>query len=67
MPNRTRADMMFDYLAVFRAAEISPAEILKDMTAMPAELLRINKERGSLTAGYAADIIAMPANPRENT
>jgi imidazolonepropionase-like amidohydrolase len=66
MPNRTRADMMFDYLAVFRAAGITPADILKDMTVAPAELLRIDKERGSLASGYAADIIAMPANPLEN-
>jgi imidazolonepropionase-like amidohydrolase len=66
MPNRTRADMMFDYLAVFRAAGITPADILKDMTTSPAELLRIDKERGSLASGYAADIIAMPANPLDS-
>jgi imidazolonepropionase-like amidohydrolase len=66
MPNRTRADMMFDYLAVFRAAGIAPAEILKDMTASPAELMRVGKERGSLAVGYAADIISMPANPLDD-
>lgn len=63
MPNRTRADMMFDYLAVWRAAEVTPANILKAMTTNGAELLRINKERGAIATGWFADIIAMPADP----
>ena len=66
MPNRTRADMMLDYLAVWREAGVSPAEILKCMTANGAELLRINKQRGAITAGFLADIIAMPANPLDD-
>ena len=63
MPNRTRADMMFDYLAVWRAAEVTPANILKAMTANGAELLRISKERGAIAVGQFADIIAMPSDP----
>ena len=63
MPNRTRADMMFDYLAVWRAAEVTPANILKAMTTNGAELLRVSKERGAIAAGQYADIIAMPADP----
>jgi imidazolonepropionase-like amidohydrolase len=63
MPGRTRADMMFDYLAVWRAANITPENILKAMTTSGAELLRISKERGAIANGYFADIIAMPANP----
>jgi imidazolonepropionase-like amidohydrolase len=63
MPGRTRADMMLDYLAVWRAAEVPPAAILKAMTVSAAELLRIDKQRGAIAAGLAADIIAMPANP----
>ena len=66
MPGRTRADMMLDYLAVWRAAGVPPADILKAMTTSGAELLRINKERGSIAAGQFADIIAMPANPLED-
>ncbi len=31
-----------------------------------SELLHINKERGSLAPGLAADIVAMPANPMED-
>jgi imidazolonepropionase-like amidohydrolase len=66
MPGRTRADMMFDYLAVWRAANITPENILKAMTTSGAELLRISKERGAIANGYFADIIAMPANPLQD-
>jgi imidazolonepropionase-like amidohydrolase len=63
MPGHTRADMVFDYLAVWRAAGVRPADILKAMTTNCAELLRISKERGSVAPGLYADIIAMPGDP----
>jgi len=63
MPGRTRADMVFDYLAVWKAAGVSNADILKAMTTNCAELLRVNKERGAIAAGQFADIIAMPGDP----
>ncbi|HEY2457308.1 MAG TPA: amidohydrolase family protein [Candidatus Acidoferrum sp.] len=66
MPGRTRADMMMDYLAVWRAAGVPPADILKAMTTNGAELLRINKERGAIAAGQFGDIIAMPADPLQD-
>ncbi|PYP82144.1 MAG: hypothetical protein DMG65_27055 [Candidatus Angelobacter sp. Gp1-AA117] len=66
VPNKTRADLMFDYLSVWREAGVPAADILKCMTSNPAELLRINQERGTLTPGLAADIVAMPANPLDD-
>jgi imidazolonepropionase-like amidohydrolase len=66
MPGRTRADMMFDYLAVWRAANITPGNILKAMTTSGAELLRISKEHGAIANGYFADIVAMPGNPLQD-
>jgi imidazolonepropionase-like amidohydrolase len=66
MPGRTRADLMFDYLAVWRAAGIPPADILRAMTVDAAELLRINKARGSIAVGLSADLVAMPANPLDD-
>ena len=63
MPGRTRADLMFDYLAVWRTAGVPPIEILRAMTSNAAELLRVNKERGSISAGLSADLVAMPADP----
>ena len=66
MPGRTRADLMLDYLAVWRAAGVPPADILKVMTTNGAELLRIGKQRGAIAAGQFADIIAMPADPLQD-
>lgn len=66
MPGRTRADLMFDYLAVWRTAGVPPSDILRAMTSDAAELLRINKVRGSVAEGLSADLIAMPANPLDD-
>lgn len=66
VPNKTRPDLMFDYLAVWREAGIPAPEILKSMTSNAAELMHIGQQRGSLAPGLAADIIAMPSNPMED-
>lgn len=66
MPGKTRADMMLDYLAVWEAAGVPPAGILKAMTTNAAELMRVEKERGAIRPGLQADIIATPENPLEN-
>jgi cytosine/adenosine deaminase-related metal-dependent hydrolase len=63
VPGRTRADLMLDYLAVWRAADVPPADILRAMTVDAAELLRINKAGGSIAVGLSADLVATPANP----
>jgi imidazolonepropionase-like amidohydrolase len=63
MPGRTRADLMLDYLAVWREADVPPIDILRAMTSDAAALLRINKERGAIAEGLQADIIAIPADP----
>ncbi|HEV2963412.1 MAG TPA: amidohydrolase family protein [Candidatus Angelobacter sp.] len=66
LPNKTRADLMLDYLPVWRAAGVPNPEILKCMTTNAAELLRVNEQRGALAPGLAADIIAMPSNPLDD-
>jgi len=58
--------MVFDYLAVWRAAGVTPADTLKAMTTNAAELLRISKERGAISAGQFADIIALPSDPLQD-
>jgi imidazolonepropionase-like amidohydrolase len=63
MPGRTRADLMLDYLAVWREADVPSMDILRAMTSEAATLLRISKERGAIAEGLRADIIALPANP----
>ena len=64
--DENRAQMTWDYLAVWRAAGVPNAEILKSMTTNDAELLRIQKERGAIAAGLYADIIAMPSSPLDD-
>ena len=65
--SRSRADLMFDYLAVWREAGVPPAELLRAMTTEAAKLLRVDSERGRLAAGLAADLVAMPADPLADT
>jgi imidazolonepropionase-like amidohydrolase len=64
---RSRADLMFDYLAVWREAGVPAAELLKAMTSEAAKLLRVEGERGRLAVGLAADLVAMPADPLADT
>jgi imidazolonepropionase-like amidohydrolase len=66
MPGRTRADLMFDYLSVWRAAGVPPLEILRAMTSNAAELLHVQKERGRLAVDMAADLVAMPVDPLQD-
>jgi imidazolonepropionase-like amidohydrolase len=66
IPNKTRADLMLDYLPVWRQAGIPAPEILKCMTSNAAELMHISQQRGALAPGMAADVIAMPSNPMED-
>jgi len=60
LPGKNRAEMAFDYLAVWEEAGIPPQKILKCMTTNAAELLKIQNERGAIAAGQWADIIATP-------
>ena len=66
IPGKTRADMMLDYLAVWQAAGIPHAAILKAMTTDTAALFKMTGTRGAIRKGLAADIIATPANPLDD-
>ena len=67
LPDESRADMTWDYLAIWRQAGVPAMELLKCMTTNDAELLRIDKNRGAISTGLFADIIAMPDSPLDNT
>ena len=62
-----RAYESLDVLNSWREAGVSNADQLKGMTVTAAELMGLAGERGILAAGLAADIIAMPADPLEDT
>lgn len=66
LAGKIRPGMMLDYLGSWQAAGISGADTLKAMTTNAAKLLRIEKTRGSVSAGFAADIIATSLNPLDD-
>jgi imidazolonepropionase-like amidohydrolase len=66
LPGKNRADMMLDYLDSWDAADVPPAVTLKALTTNAAQLLKVEKMRGVIAVGLAADIIATSANPLEN-
>lgn len=60
---KNRGELAMDYLDVWLAAGLPPAEILKCWTTNPAELMHIENRRGNIKPGLAADIIATQENP----
>jgi predicted amidohydrolase YtcJ len=64
---RTRADLMFDYLQVWRKAGVPAADTLRAFTIEPARLIHADGERGRIAVGLAADPVAMPADPLADT
>jgi len=66
LPGETRGTLAVDYIQSWTDAGVPPADTLRAMTVNAARLLGVDKERGFLKPGYAADIIATPENPAEN-
>jgi imidazolonepropionase-like amidohydrolase len=60
---RTRGEVAMEYIDSFREAGVSASDILRAMTSRAAALLGVEKERGSLRIGMAADLVATPMNP----
>ena len=66
LKGRTRGEMAMGYVDSFREAGIAPADILRAMTTRAAALLGVEKERGAIRAGMAADLVATPLNPLQD-
>lgn len=66
LEGKERGEMAMEYLDVWIQAEIPPAHILRCMTTNAAALLQLENERGAISPGFYADLVAMPANPLEN-
>ncbi|MBC7934160.1 MAG: amidohydrolase family protein, partial [Rhizobacter sp.] len=66
LPGMNRIQSSLKVLESWKAANIPAPYILQTMTIYAAELLGIEKQRGILEPGYAADIIAVKNNPAEN-
>lgn len=63
LPGKNRGEMMLDYLVIWSAAGIPPADSLRAMTVDAAQFLQVEKMRGTIVKGLAADIIASSENP----
>ena len=66
LPGETRGTLAIEYIDSWVEAGVPAPDILRAMTANAARLLGVDKERGFLKPGMAADIIATPENPLEN-
>lgn len=62
----TRGSFAASYASGYAEAGLSPADILRLMITNPAKLLGVEKERGAIRAGLAADIIATPDDPLQD-
>jgi imidazolonepropionase-like amidohydrolase len=63
---QTRGTLAIQGIEPWIEAGVSPQATLQSMTGNAARLLGVEKERGFLRPGLAADIIAVPENPLEN-
>src|SRR6266436_1729982 len=66
LPGETRGTLAVDYIQSWIEAGVPAADTLRAMTVNAARLLGVDKERGFLKPGMAADIIATPENPVED-
>jgi imidazolonepropionase-like amidohydrolase len=66
IPGQTRGTTAITGIDPWIEAGVSPQATLQAMTGNAARLLGVDKERGFLRVGMAADIIATPENPLEN-
>ena len=62
----TRGTLAIEYLDGFVEAGFPAKTILQIFTANAARLLGVEKQRGTIAVGMAADIIATPENPLDN-
>jgi len=64
--NSTRGETTMRWIDSYVAAGIPPKDLLRAMTVTAARALGVERERGTLRAGMAADIIATAANPLDD-
>lgn len=66
LPGETRGTIAVSYIDSWVEAGVPALDTLRAMTINAARLLGVDKERGALRPGLAADIIATPENPLDN-
>jgi len=66
VPGETRGTLAAEYVDSWVEAGVPAKDTLQAMTINAARLLGIDRERGEIKPGLAADIVAMPENPLDN-
>lgn len=66
VPGRTRGEVAIEFIETWKAAGIPAPDILRAMTTNGYKVSDIEKTRGPIRAGLAADLIAVPGNPLES-
>ena|SRR3989442_511995 len=66
LPGSTGAQLGVSHLATWEEANIPPNVTLRALTTNTAELLGVDKDRGAIRPGLAADLIATPGNPLDD-
>lgn len=62
----TRSQLSLSLLDSWREAQIPPKVVLQALTINAAQLLGVDKERGTIHPGFAADLIATKGNPLDD-
>lgn len=62
----TRGTLAISYIDSFVEAGVPAKDTLRIMTTNAAQLLGVDKQRGAIKVGLAADIIATPQNPLDD-
>jgi imidazolonepropionase-like amidohydrolase len=65
-PDETRGTWTISLIDVFVEAGIPPKDIMRALIPNAARLLGVEQQRGAISAGQFADIIATPENPLDN-
>jgi imidazolonepropionase-like amidohydrolase len=66
VPGETRGTQAAEYVDSWAEAGVPAKDTLRAMTVNAARLLGVDRERGSIQPGLAADIIATPENPLDD-
>ncbi|HWZ86016.1 MAG TPA: amidohydrolase family protein [Thermoanaerobaculia bacterium] len=61
----TRGTLSIEFITSFVEAGVAPKQILQAMTVNAARLMGMEKVRGAIAPGFAADIVATSENPLE--
>jgi imidazolonepropionase-like amidohydrolase len=66
LPDHDRGTLAMTFVDTYVEAGLPPRTILRAMTTNAARLLGVEKQRGAIRPGLAADIIAVPGNPLDD-